>query len=157
MDEKQIAECIRPYVRDFIGVFACNERPISLTNRYYVLNTKRRGTEGEHWIAVNIQNGKIEVFDSLATFDQNTCIMKFINDLNFNTILYNKLRIQSVTSNVCGMYTVCFIIYRSAGMCFNNFLKLFNRNDFVQNDFLIVQMFKNLYLNHTFLNNIIIM
>ena len=60
------------------------------------------------------------------------------------SIQINKYPIQSVFSELCGYYSILFILTRSRGISFNNFLKYFDSDTF-NNDLKINNFIKTFY------------
>lgn len=124
-----------PYTaRYFIGVFPSDKIPvIHLTPAALVVNNQDSRHRGEHWLALwVIDNQTIEFFDSMGLTPSayGRDISAFVNQ--YPVVHWNKIRLQSFTSNVCGAYCVYYIVNRSKGFSLNIVIRNLagRRNDF---------------------------
>jgi hypothetical protein len=104
--------------RTFAGVFARDEIPKLPRDarRYplsFVVNTERLHEDGEHWVAVyyTSPNGG-EFFDS---FGRSPVTLGFTRTRLPGISRWNKIKLQSARSGVCGQYCVYFIVTRARG------------------------------------------
>lgn len=116
----------------FIGCFARDELPtIKNYPSCFILNTKPRASNGEHWLAIYINREKVlYFFDSYGFSPQFYDLNSFIDN---NSILYewNTNRIQG-QKPYCGYYCVLFLLYvtrKKLHLFYNKF-----KNDFIYND-----------------------
>ena len=87
---------------------------------------------GSHWIALKRVNNTILVFDSFGIEYIPMSIFKVYKNFKIITNIY---RIQDISSNLCGLFSVLFILYDIKNKNdFINFLTLFNSNDFLKNE-----------------------
>ena len=87
---------------------------------------------GSHWIALSRKDNNIFIFDSFGI----GYIPKNIYDIykNFN-IITNIYRIQDINSNLCGLFSILFCLYKVDNKNkFIEFLNMFNVNDFIKNE-----------------------
>ena len=115
-----ILQRYKPLNNKFIGVFSSNNIPNIGTQKpfCFVANTMRKGTVGEHWIACySDKPNTLEYFDSFA--EEPNCDMRQSMLANFSLVKQNKFSLQSLLSDTCGHYCICFLIIRSK-QC-NNF------------------------------------
>ena len=133
---------------NFIGVFAQNELdeikiekfPVSL-----VVNFDMSNKNGSHWIAIQISNNRIEIFDSLG-FDKTkyrkySHIRKFLSKFrNSHKIIFSP-QLQPSKSNLCGFYCIFYFIYRSTHS-FNSCVSYFK--NIKTNDSQLLHYFSNL-------------
>jgi hypothetical protein len=108
----------------FAGVYSSNERPQFQRGKCYILNTQCICSYGEHWISVYYPRlGPIEIFCSFG-YGPNT--YQFLNiRKNYK---YNNKQLQSLNSTTCGHYCCAFLIHRTNGFSFNQFINLFTNN-----------------------------
>ena len=99
-----------------------------------IINLQNSYEPGSHWIALKRINNKIYIFDSFGIGYLPVIIFKIFK--NFK-IIANIYRIQDITSNLCGMFCVLFILYNVKNKNnFINFLTLLNSNNFLKNKLL---------------------
>ena len=87
---------------------------------------------GSHWIALKRVRNAIFVFDSFSIAYIPMNIFKVYKNYKIITNIY---RIQDISSNLCGMFCVLFILYDIKSK--NDFIKcltLFNSNNFLKNE-----------------------
>ena len=86
---------------------------------------------GSNWIALKRVNNTIFVFDPFGIGYLPVCILNVFDNFKIVTNIY---RFQDISSNLCGMFCVLFILYDiKSKNDFINFLTLFNSNDFLKN------------------------
>ena len=93
-----------------------------------IINLQDSNQPGSHWIASKRVNNTIFVFDSFGIGDIPVGIFKVYKNYKIITNIY---RIQDISSNLCGMFCVLFILYDIKSK--NNFIKfltLFDSTDF---------------------------
>jgi len=100
---------------------------------------------GQHWVAFYIdEHGTGTYFDSygLPPLDS-----RFLLRLRRNSTTYrwNTTQLQGMLSQTCGQYCCVFLYFMCKGYNLNQFLNLFD-NDYVRNDYLIVKLFRKIFL-----------
>jgi hypothetical protein len=141
MNTIQIAHILQkdPYTQDvFAGVYAVDRLPSTVRTypRAYVCNTDPQDQEGEHWVAIYLdQYGHGEYFDAYGLPPLHT---PFTNFLNKHAVAWrhNDQRLQGLTSKVCGHYCVFYILHRCRGFPMDTILHMFDSN-FQDNDVLV--------------------
>lgn len=127
-----------------MGVFPSDKIPdIRKFPCALVLNTDKHDEKGSHWLAVYIQDQRtLEFFDSfgLPPDVYGEDITRFIK--RYCRIQWNKIPLQSLTSNVCGQYCIYFIVKRSQGHCMKSIIHLLSKK---KNDFRVFQFVKKRY------------
>ena len=109
---KILLENYRPLKGVFRGVFAADNIQLPPHRRpfCFVANTMREGTAGEHWIACySDSRDTIEYFDSLAE-QPNAHLEKMLSQ--FSKVKINKIALQSLLSDACGHFCICFLVMR---------------------------------------------
>lgn len=135
-------------VPGFIGAFAYDQLPPNSTNDFsLVLNTDPSHLPGEHWLAIVKNQTLIYFIDSYgrhytdSSFE--TPFIKTVEKLiGQNKVVYNKMWLQQLTSNVCGDYCVYFIRELSKNS-FKKCLAVFS-DDLRKNDKHVLNYVKNI-------------
>ena len=132
MNDIQISRLLKP-IKTFIGIFSANTIPKDLfnnKNKCFIFNTDPSNLPGRHWIAVYVQNkNKIEYFDSYGKIPKLPIFSKRIQHIH-----WNKKRLQSPYSTICGEYCIYYLLKRhnisSMKKVFNTFIdKKYYDND----------------------------
>ena len=135
-------------VYNFIVVFTQDELssikmakiPFSL-----IVNLDYQGEKGSHWLSIHINHETIEIFDSLG-FESKyfnhypKLIISFINKFSFNRFVLCSPVLQPVTSKLCGLYAIYFILSRQT-KSFQDCLQPFNSHLY-DNDQKLINFFK---------------
>jgi hypothetical protein len=112
----------------FRGVFARDQVLRCLIPGFFICNTALYVERGEHWVS---DDYNVEFFDSFGKSPQ------FYGwDISGN-VKYNKKTLQSLDSDVCGMYCLFFLYFRCRGLKMESILQKFSTNR-VQNDRFVV-------------------
>ena len=120
------------YYKNFIGCFTKNQIPLIEKNKSIIMNLQNSNQPGSHWIALKRVNNTIFVFDSFGIGYLHIGIFKIYKTFKIITNIY---RIQDISSNLCGMFCILFILCEiKSKNDFMNFLTLFNSNDFLRNE-----------------------
>ena len=148
MMQTAIEEALKrdPYTsKIYGGVFASNELPDQVAYpSCYVLNTKPRTHEGEHWLAVYYDDkGHGSFFDSYGMPPSAHRFESFM-DRTSQTWSFNNIRVQG-HSSFCGYYCLLYLFERARGSS-RNFFAYFNKN-YIQND-KKVEFYLNLFKNN---------
>lgn len=128
MDSKQITRILtanRSTHSTFLGCFPCDllPSPVGLNKpSTLIVNLDPHHLKGSHWVAIYADNQQKAIyFDSLA-LPIKPVIAKFFHE--FNHVVKNSHPFQSVFSNACAHYCICFVYFISTGYTFKNFLDL---------------------------------
>ena len=88
--------------------------------------------KGSHWCSITRRNNTIDIFDSFGIGEIPYEIYKIHKAYNIVTNIY---RIQDISSILCGLFSVLFILYNIKNKNdFISFLTLFHKNDFLKNE-----------------------
>jgi len=120
----------------FEGVFASDRLPkFSDLKSALVLNFDPITRPGSHWVAIYVDNGVGEYFDS---YGEAPFIDHFLNFLkqNCRTWNYNKKELQALDSDVCGYYCIWFLSERARGKSMHKIIYKFS-NDLKKNDVIV--------------------
>ena len=116
--------------KNYIGTFSKNNVPILKNNQSTIVNLADSNKSGTHWIAMKFINNKLFYFDSYG--------IPFIPDIikkQYDKIITNIYRIQSIDSNECGKFCIMFIKSNIQNESdYIKFLLQFHKNDFEKND-----------------------
>jgi hypothetical protein len=118
-----------------------------VTSACYVINTGLAHTPGEHWVALYVNTHVVYYFDSLGfTPFYDPYIHAIVKSFNIKNLMYNNLRIQGLTSNVCGQYCIYFIHAMSRKKTYQDFLSLFDPCNNLHNDVLVCKFIRKKFL-----------
>ena len=116
--------------KNYIGTFSKDNVPILKNNESTIVNLANSYNKGTHWIAMKFINNKLYYFDSYG--------IPFIPDIikkQYDKIITNIYRIQSIDSNECGKFCIMFIKSNIQNESdYIKFLLQFNKNNFEKND-----------------------
>ena len=116
--------------KNYIGTFSKDNVPILKNNQSTIVNLADSNKTGTHWVAMKFINNKLFYFDSYG--------IPFIPDIikkQYNKIITNIYRIQSIDSNECGKFCTLFIKSNIQNESdYIKFLLQFHKNDFEKND-----------------------
>ena len=118
--------------KNFIGCYSKDQIQLIENNKSIIINLQNSYEPGSQWTALKRVNNGIYVFDSFGIGYLPIGIFKVFK--NFN-IIKNIYRIQDISSNLCGMFCVFFILYDIRNK--NDFIKfvtLFDSTDFLKNE-----------------------
>ena len=116
--------------KNYIGTFSKDNVPILKNNESSIVNLANSNRIGTHWITMKFINNKLFYFDSYG--------IPFIPDIikkQYDKIITNIYRIQSIDSNQCGRFCIMFIkgnIQNESD--YIKFLLQFHKNNFEKND-----------------------
>ena len=97
-----------------------------------IYNLQNINQKGSHWCSITRRNNTIYVFDS---FGIGEIPLEIYNIYKNYKIVTNIYQIQHITSILCGLFSVLFILYDVKNN--NNFislLTLIHKNDFIKNE-----------------------
>ena len=122
--------------KNFIGCFSKDQISIIKNNKSTIINLNNSYEPGSHWIALKKVKNAIFLFDSFGVGYIPMTIFKVYKNFKIITNIY---RIQDISSNLCGMFCVLFILYDiKSKNDFIKFLTLFNSNDFLKNELILI-------------------
>ena len=93
-----------------MGVFAADNFPPLVKNSFQIVNTSSAESYGTHWTLFCMPgDGKVIFADPLG-FDIENYQKIFQHCLSYYDVIFNytKHRIQSLTSNACGLYCIFY-------------------------------------------------
>jgi len=98
MNSHEIDRFLRARLCDFVGVFSVDNMPEYA--RLLVCNTDPSDKPGRHWMAIYIEDGCRDLFDSFG-HGPNVDFERYMNShcMSWN---FNEKRLQSVVREFCG-------------------------------------------------------
>ena len=118
--------------KNFKGCFSKDQISLIENNKSIIINSNNSNEPGSHWIALKRVKNTIFVFDSFGIGYIPMTIFKIYKNFKIITNIY---RIQHISSNLCGMFCVLFILFDIKNKeNFIKFLTLFNSSDFLENE-----------------------
>jgi hypothetical protein len=148
MNTIEIVQCLKKIARNKFayGVFPCNKLPRNIRKPAIIIaNTDPDNKPGKHWTAIFLPTyGPCEYFDSYGLKPNNKHFKKFLNT-HCKHYIFNKQRLQSDFSTLCGNYCCIYLHYKTLGMPMMNILKMFNKDNYTLNDIKLKQIFKQLF------------
>ena len=124
---KRALECNTFTKKTFCGVFAADELPekIDTFPCGFVANTDPSTEPGTHWVVFYFpSHGEGEFFDSYG-YPPEDYGEPF---KSYKIGIWNKRKIQSSWSEVCGQYCIFYLYHRSRGYSMNKIVNLFSNN-----------------------------
>ena len=116
----------------FEGCFSKDKIILLENNKSLIHNLQNSIQKGSHWCSLTRINNIIYVFDSFGIGEIPSEIYKIY--INFK-IITNIYQIQNISSILCGLYSILFILYDVKNKNdFINFLTLFNKSIFLKNE-----------------------
>ena len=101
-------------------------------NKSLIYNLQNSNQVGSHWCSIIRRNNTIYIFDSFGIGEIPSEIYKIYKDFKIITNIY---QIQHISSILCGLYSILFILYDVKNKNdFINFLTLFNKSNFLKNE-----------------------
>ena len=117
---------------NFSGCFSKDKIILLDDNKSLIYNLQNSNEKGSHWCSITRRNNTIYVFDSFGIGEIIPEIYKIYKKFRIITNIY---QIQDITSILCGLFSVLFILYDVKNKNdFISFLTLFHKNDFIKNE-----------------------
>lgn len=142
MNTLEIARALSGVRAATVGVYAADRIPRALTlPAAIVTNMDPASKPGSHWVAFYIgSDGRGIYFDSYGLPPTSPFHLDRLkrNCANFR---WNKKKLQSYDSKVCGEYCIMFLRYMCSGSSLSRFCKVFS-NDSKHNDLLVAKFYK---------------
>ena len=153
MNSNHLREILNPLVPSFLGVFSADTLPKSLNPESIwcmVVNTANSDESGDHWVGLyHTGDRKTRFFCSYGSNPfQKEQIPQSIANMIHNlqgTVQYNRTRLRSDCTSICGQYTILFILSMEAGVSYDSFLQLFHSSCQICNDIDVAKTIQNLF------------
>ena len=118
--------------KNFEGCYSKDQIPLIENNKSLIFNLQNSDQKGSHWVSLARKNNDIFIFDSFGIGDIPTNLYKIYKNHNIITNIY---RIHDINSNLCGLFSVLFCLYKvDSKNKFISFLNLFNSNNFLKDE-----------------------
>ena len=129
----------------FRGVFSINElvtKPKKLPAAYVYNTFPRHNKSVGHWVALFVtKTNEIEFFDSYGLPPPQK-LLKMVRQWS-RKISWNKIKFQNYTSNVCGLYAVYYLHFKSYNWTLRQIQNHFSKNAF-ENDKYVKKAIKSM-------------
>lgn len=132
MNSDEIERFLNSRLEYFDGVFSIDTLPDA--PRLLVSNTDPANLPGRHWVAVYVDNGHGEFFDSFGR-RPSAAFERYLNSHCLSWI-FNDRQLQSVISKFCGHYCIYYCMLRSMGFDMRKIVRSFS-SDTGLNDALV--------------------
>ena len=135
-------EKILVYNKNFMGCYAWNQLPPfpNTFPRSLIINTAHSDTDGEHWVALLLQNNRCFYFDSFGLPVLNKNILYFLR--KYKKVTYTDTCIQHLYSEKCGKFCIGFIKNVNSKKSYDDFISQFEFVKLYKND----EIIENIYL-----------
>lgn len=136
MNTIQILDIVLKNSEHFGGVFPADSINILKNDKLYILNTDPHQKEGQHWVALYMNENLCEFFDSFGK--PPGYYHKYWHDCllaKSKKYIYNRSILQNPSSGDCGKFCIFYVVLRSKGICFKTILELINKTNL--NSFLL--------------------
>jgi len=129
MNTEQINYLLSDY-KCFIGTYPRDLLPKQICTKpcAVIINTDDSSKPGQHWVALYLNKGKAEYFDSLAVTPIHSDIIKFLIRNKIKKLVYNSNQLQSILSDMCGAYCVLFVKFICSNLNFCDVINYFSNN-----------------------------
>ena len=125
---------INNLLKDFTIFSGCSKDQIPLikNNKSLISNLQNSDQSRSHWVSLSRKNNNVFIFDSFGIGNIPNKLYKIYKNYNIITNIY---RIQDINSNLCGLFSVLFCLYKvDSKNKFISFLNLFSSNNFLKNE-----------------------
>ena len=118
--------------KNFSGCFSKDRIILLDSNKSLIYNLQNSNQNGSHWCSIIRRNNNIYIFDSFGIGEIPSEIYEIYKKFKIITNIY---QIQHISSILCGLYSILFILYDVKNKNdFINFLTLFNKSNFLKNE-----------------------
>ena len=134
---------------NFIGCYAEDQvENLKITSFpcFLIVNIDSSELPGSHWIGLGVFQNKIEIFDPLGfnifNWSRIPCgLLNFLHTLSVSKTVVVNPRIQSDESNLCGLFSIFYVLKR-AKQSFVEVFAPFDLKNFEMNDCILFDLLK---------------
>ena len=123
-------DCSSTLKTHIVGVFAADQLPTQLKSGFgFIANTDDHTKEGKHWCCFYCpEPNVVEYFDSYGKpiYYYNQEFPHYLS--KYSNVVINSRQLQSVYSDVCGMYCLFFLLQRLNKFSFHDIIDMFCNN-----------------------------
>lgn len=144
MNTLEIASALRGVSAASVGVYAADRIPRILSLPVAIVtNMDTANKPGSHWVAFYIsKNGTGNFFDSFGMPPTSPYHLDSLRR-NCKNFRWNKKKMQSFKSKVCGEYCIMFLRHMCTGTSLYAFCSIFSENS-QRNDYLVSKFYATL-------------
>ena len=95
--------------KSYLSTFSKDEIPLIKNNKSLIFNLQNFNEKGSNWYSLSRNNKNIFIFDSFGIGHIPKNIYEIYKDFNISTNIY---RIQHINSNLCGLFSILFCLYK---------------------------------------------
>lgn len=130
-----------PFInRKFGGILALDQLYKAVFEpKIYIVNTDTQNGPGQHWFCIYLCDYP-EHFDP-AGLEPMPYVRTFLTARG-SQFMYNSKRVQSFSSETCGVFCLFFAFFRCRNYSFRNILSMFS-NDLHLNEIIVKQFFES--------------
>ena len=125
--------------RHYIGTFPACMFPDTNRERYsFISNTQEHNEPGDHWVGWFIRDGKVTFMDTYGRAPDDETFPHYFSDFieKFDNVEFSRVKIQSISSQLCGYFCIQFVYIMSLGLDIDAFIKEYTTDTLV-NDILV--------------------
>ena len=133
----------------YVGVHSRDTLP-PITNfpASLIANIDTSDMSGSHWVGIYFDKfGRADYFDSYGLPPLYSEFLEYLQKYSKLGFEYNKVALQCKECVTCGEYASAFVILRTFGWSFAEFIKLFSTNTYT-NDYIIKSLHNALSTSH---------
>ena len=132
----------------FLGVFPVDKLPKHVPYPCCLIaNTQPSSHQGEHWVAVFIDESKQGSYFCSYGQAANKQLTKWMN-VHSSDWINSRKQLQGFISTTCGQYCLCYLHFRCNGVVHNTIMSLFS-SDYHENDLIVTTFINGLYAQNT--------
>jgi hypothetical protein len=131
-------------IDNYLGTFPCDIQPdvSGLKSFSLVFNESKHDEAGSHFVSVYASEKEVFYFDSMSLNLENDYIKMFVFSCG-KPVVQSETQIQSLDSNFCGFFCICFLMYMSLGLPYDDFYRCFSC-DLKLNDIIVIDFIKQM-------------
>jgi hypothetical protein len=100
---------LHPLCASYGGCFSCDTIPPVDSPTNFIVNLSKEAETGTHFVALIIKEQAVFYFDSFGLPCTNDQILLYMRNLS-RKIVYNKMKVQDITSKMCGFYCALLML-----------------------------------------------